>query len=70
MSKVAKCGSVDSKYFNNAEQFEKDIQSKIDASNKFKEDIKKLILTDPNKIQQRYHEAIEALLEIKKEYEI
>ena len=35
-SKVAKCGAVDSKYFNNSEQFDKDIQAKIDKANEFR----------------------------------
>ena len=33
-SKVAKNGSVDSKYFGNPDQFEKDIQAKIDKADK------------------------------------
>ena len=70
MGKVAKNGAVDSKYFGNPEQFEKDIQDKIDRSNKFKDDVRKLILEDPNLIEQRYYELIETMLEIKKEYDI
>jgi hypothetical protein len=68
--KLAKCGSMDSKYFSNEDQFEKDIQNKIEATNQFKETLKKLILKDPNLIEIRVHNSVEILLEIKKEYNI
>jgi hypothetical protein len=68
--KVAKCGSMDSKYFGNEDQFEKDIQSKIEATKQFKEIIRSLILKDPNLIEMRVHNAVETLLEIKKEYNV
>ncbi len=70
LGKIAKCGSVDSKYFNDSGQFEQDIQDKIDKSDKFQNDIRELILADPNLIEQRYHEAIKVLLKLKEEYEI
>ena len=69
-SKVAKNGSVDSKYFGNPDQFEKDIQAKIDKADKFKQDIKDLILSNPSDIEKNYHYAIEVLLEIKEEFKI
>ncbi|MGL4801951.1 MAG: hypothetical protein ACRC18_06770 [Cetobacterium sp.] len=70
MGKVAKRGAVDSKYFGNMEQFDKDVQDKIDNSNRFKSKVRELILEDPNLIEQRYYELIETMLEIKKEYDI
>ena len=68
LGKVAKCGSVDSKYFNNANQFEKDVQDKLDRTKEFKDNIRGLILDNPNLIEQRYYEALEVMLELRKEY--
>jgi len=35
MSKVAKSGAVDSKYFSNIDRFEQDIQEKIEKTDHF-----------------------------------
>ena len=67
LGKVAKAGAVDSKYFSNVDKFEDDINYKLDATKKFKDNIKQLILENPNLIEQRYFNAIEVLKEIKKE---
>ena len=68
MSRLAKNGAVDSKYFGNIEQFEEDVQAKIDKTNEFKRKIKELILDDPNLIEQRCNNAVSVILEIKKEF--
>ncbi len=67
LGKVAKSGAVDSKYFGNVDKFEDDINSKLDDTKKFKDNIKQLILENPNLIEQRYYNAIEVLKEIKEE---
>lgn len=67
LGKVAKAGAVDSKYFSNVDKFEDDINYKLDATKKFKDNIKQLILENPNLIEQRYFNAIEVLKEIKEE---
>lgn len=68
MGKVAKCGSMDSKYFGDAEQFEKDVLEKVAATEDFKRKIKELILENPSLIEQRYNDVIKIMLEIRKEY--
>ena len=70
MSKVAKSGAVDSKYFSNIDRFEQDIQEKIEKTDNFKSKIRELIIENPNLIEQRYHNVIEVMLEIKKEFNI
>lgn len=70
MSKVAKGGAVDSKYFNNFEQLDKDVQAKIDKTKEFKAKIRELILEDPNLIEQRVNNAVSELLKIKKEFNV
>lgn len=70
MSKVAKAGAVDSKYFNNLEQLDIDVQAKINKTNKFKNKIRELILENPNLIEQRVQNAVSVLLEIKKEFNV
>lgn len=70
LSKVAKSGAVDSKYFNNFEQFDKDVQAKIIKTKEFKTKIKELILEDPNLIEQRVQNVVNVLLEIKKEFDV
>ena len=67
LGRVAKAGAVDSKYFGNVDKFEDDINSKLDDTKKFKDNIKQLILENPNLIEQRYYNAIEVLKEIKEE---
>ena len=68
MSKVAKVGAVDSKYFRNLEQFDIDVQAKIDKAEQFKNQIKELILQDPNLIEQIINNTVKLLLDLKKEY--
>ena len=68
--KVAKTGAVDSKYFRNIDKFEEDIESKLEATSKFKDDIRKLILENPNLIEQRYFNTVEVLKELKEEFRI
>lgn len=67
LGKVAKAGAVDSKYFSNVDKFEDDINSKLEATRKFKDNIKQLILENPNLIELRYFNVIEVLREIKEE---
>ena len=70
MSKISKNGAVDSKYFCNLDRFEQDIQEKIEKTDKFKSKIRELIIENPNLIEQRYHNVIEVMLDIKKEFNI
>lgn len=67
LGRVAKSGAVDSKYFSNVDKFEDDINYKLDATKKFKDNIKQLILENPNLIEQRYFNVVEVLKEIKEE---
>ena len=67
LGKLAKAGALDSKYFSNVDKFEEDINSKLDATNKFKANIKQLILENPSLIEQRYFNVVELLKEIKEE---
>ena len=69
-SKIAKNGAVDSKYFSNLDRFEQDIQEKIEKTDNFKSKIRELIIENPNLIEQRYHNVIEVMLDIKKEFNI
>lgn len=70
LSKVAKSGAVDSKYFNNFEQFDKDVQAKIIKTKEFKTKIRELILEDPNLIEQRVQNVVNVLLEDKLQYQV
>lgn len=70
VGKVSKCGSVDSKYFNNNEKFNEDIQSKIDKANDFKTKIRALVLEDPNLIEYRINLIVSELLKIKRELKL
>lgn len=71
-SSLAKKGSVDSKYFGRPEQFESDVQMKIDKRNNDKYMIKneliKIIENDPAYMERNYKLIIENLIELKKEY--
>ena len=53
MGKVAKCGSVDSKYFNKYNKFDKDIQSKIKETEAFRIKLRNMICENPNHIEQK-----------------
>ena len=68
MGKVAKCGSVDSKYFNKYNKFDKDIQSKIKETEDFRIKLRNMICGDPNHIEQKFNIAVNELLNIKKEF--
>ena len=70
VGKVAKSGAVDSKYFNNFEQFDKDVQVKVNKTNEFRTKIRELILEDPNLIEQRINNTVNEVLKIKKEFNI
>lgn len=67
LGRVAKAGAVDSKYFSNVDKFEDDINSKLDATKKFKDNIKQSILENPSLVEQRYFNVVEVLKEIKEE---
>ena len=68
MPKLHKCGAADSKYFSNPQQFEKDIEKNRVDSSLFELELRELLLKKPNKIKQRYHEAISVMMEIKEEF--
>ena len=68
MGKVAKCGSVDSKYFNKYNKFDKDIQSKIKETEDFRIKLRNMICENPNNIEQKFNIAVNELLNIKKEF--
>lgn len=68
MGKVAKCGSVDSKYFNKYNKFDKDIQSKIKETEDFRIKLRNMICENPNHIEQKFNIAVNELLNIKKEF--
>ena len=46
------------------------IQEKIEKTDNFKSKIRELIIENPNLIEQRYHNVIEVMLDIKKEFNI
>lgn len=68
MGKVAKCGSVDSKYFNKYNKFDEDIQSKIKETEDFRIKLRNMICENPNHIEQKFNIAVNELLNIKKEF--
>lgn len=68
--RVAKCGSMDSKYFGKPEQFEKDIQKNEAYSQEVKESIRQIVLQDPSRMDQRFRLAIDVLKEIKEEFNL
>lgn len=61
-------GNPDSKYTYCPERLEQDIMLKNEEHEAFKRAIKQLILNDPSKLELRYKDAIEALIELKKDY--
>ena len=67
LGRVAKAGAVDSKYFSNSDKFEEDINTKLEATRKFKDNIRQLILENPNLIEQRYFNTVEVLKDLKEE---
>lgn len=66
--KVARCGSPDSKYMSDPNQFDKDIQTKLNEKKEFKSKLRNLILENPSKLEDRYYQAIQVLKQIKEEY--
>lgn len=66
--KVPKCGAMDSKYFGKPQQFEIDMQKHAYETEQFKEELKALIASNPNKVKDRYNQAISVMLDIKQEY--
>lgn len=63
-------GAPDSKYFHKPNQFDIDINEKVEATEKFKETIRNMILEKPDKIEQRYTNVVEVMIEIKKEFNL
>lgn len=68
--KPAKQGAVDSKYFNNFEQFNKDIHDKREKTEEFKDRLRALLLEQPGLMQQRYYNALDVLIAIKYEFDL
>ena len=59
---------MDSKYFGKPQQFEIDMQKHAYETEQFKEELKALIASNPNKVKDRYNQAISVMLDIKQEY--
>lgn len=70
MPEVKKCGSHDSKYFSDPFGLDRDVNEKIKNTEEFKARLRELVLEDPNKIEQRYHNSIEVLLELKERFKL
>lgn len=68
VGQVPKCGAMDSKYFGNPQQFEKDIEINKIEMEQFRINLIGLLLAEPSKLQDRYNQAISVMLEIKQEY--
>ena len=68
VGQVPRCGAMDSKYFSNPQQFEKDVLKHAYETEHFKEELKALIASNPNKVKDRYNQAISVMLDIKQEY--
>lgn len=68
VGQVPKCRAMDSKYFGNPQQFEKDMQKHTFEIELFKSNLRSLIIAEPEKIRDRYNQAIGTMLEIKQEY--
>ncbi len=67
IGKLAKCGSHDSKYMSRPNGLDEDAQNKKLEHEACKQAIRDIILSDPSKMDLRYNDAIEALIEIKEE---
>lgn len=74
MGRVAKCGSPDSKYFGNPEQFEKDLAEKFHKAEILRQEVadtlRNIVLQDPSKVEDTYHLIIKELIKIKAEFDI
>lgn len=66
--KSHKCGSADSKYFGNLNQFERDIEEKIREHEETKAKVREIILADPSKMDLRYRDVLNAVKEIRDEF--
>lgn len=63
-------GNPDSKYTYCPGKLDKDIADKADEHQVFKCTVKQLILMDPSKMDLRYKDTIDALRELKEEYNL
>lgn len=68
VGQVPRCGAMDSKYFSNPQQFEKDMLKHAYDTEQFKEELKALIASNPNKVKDRYNQAVGVMLDIKREF--
>lgn len=68
VGQVPRCGAMDSKYFSNSEQFERDMEIHKIETEQFRVNLRGLLLAEPEKIKDRYNQAIGTMLEIKQEY--
>lgn len=68
IGKIAKCGSVDSKYFAKYNKFDEDIQDKIKEAEAFRVKLRNMICENPNLIEQKFNIAVNELLNIKKDF--
>lgn len=63
-------GNPDSKYAYSPEKLDRDIADKQHEHKVFKDMIRHLVLMDPSKIELRYQDVVEAMIEIKKEFNL
>ncbi|MDO5293338.1 MAG: hypothetical protein Q4F05_11370 [bacterium] len=70
VQRVARCGAADSKYFGNFNQFDHDMKKHKEAREKLKEEVKELVLRDPGRMADRVQIVLEAVREIKEEYNV
>ena len=68
IGQVYKCGAMDSKYFGNPQQFDKDIERHKMETKQFKDNLRGLLLAEPAKLKDRYNQTVEVMVEIKKEF--
>lgn len=63
-------GGVDSKYYYNKHKLENDIEAIQHEHKVFKDMIRHFILMDPSKMDLRYKDTLEVLMEIKTKYNL
>ena len=63
-------GDPSSKYGYEPNKLNSDIEQKRYEKEKFKLQLKNLLLREPDKLDIRYHQAIEVLIEIKEEFKL
>lgn len=61
---------MDSKYFANQQQFERDVQKYEYEKEQLKDNLRVLIMVDPAKMEDRYRQAVSVMLEIKREFDL